>query len=153
MIRIMRETIGGKPSRDLNMRGKILAVDDQPDQLQLVDELLSEAGFVVGTAADGQEALETVQHFRPDLILVDASMPKMNGFTLCEVLRKNTATAAIPIIMLTALRSHFGQLNALAHGADVYLAKPFKADELVAKIAELLSRSRHAAARPPRHAT
>ena len=139
----MRETIGGKPSRDLNMRGKILAVDDQPDQLQLVDELLSEAGFVVGTAADGREALDTVQHFRPDLILVDASMPKMNGFTLCEALRKNTATAAIPIIMLTALRSHFGQLNALAHGADAYLAKPFKVDELVAKIVDLLSQTRN----------
>jgi len=138
----MRETIGGKPSWDLTMRGKILAVDDQPDQLQLVDELLKEEGFVVGTAADGWEALNTVQRFHPDLILVDASMPKMNGFTLCEALRNNAATAAIPIIMLTALRSHFGQLNALAHGADAYLTKPFKVDELVAKIAELLSRTR-----------
>jgi DNA-binding response OmpR family regulator len=129
------------------MRGKILAVDDEPDQLALVDLLLTDEGFEIDTAPDGLEALKKVQDAPPDLILVDASMPKMNGFTFCETLRKNTATARIPIIMVTGLRSHIARLNGLAHGANACLLKPFLPDELLAKINELLPRPVGASAR------
>lgn len=122
------------------MRGKILAVDDQPDQLAMVKELLHEEGFTVETAPNGFAALKQLAHNRPELILVDISMPDMNGFTFCETLRKNPATASIPIIMLTGLRSQFNQVNALACGVDAYIAKPFMADELLGKVTELLQR-------------
>ena len=124
-----------------NMRGRILAVDDQPDELELVDSILRDEGFVTETAGDGIEALQKLQRYRPDLIVVDASMPRMNGFTFCETLRRNPATATIPVIMLTGLRSHFDRLNAFAHGANVYLTKPFAVEELVAKVNELLQLS------------
>jgi len=120
------------------MRAKILAVDDQPDQLELLGLLLQDEGFEVATSPNGVEALETVGRFRPDLILVDASMPQMNGFTFCEAIRKNAATATIPIIMLTGLHTHFAKLNGLAHGANAFLVKPFVAHELMGKINELL---------------
>lgn len=120
------------------MHAKILAVDDEPDQLELLGLLLREEGFEVATSANGAEALEKVGRFRPDLILVDASMPQMNGFTFCEAIRKNAATASIPIIMLTGLHSHFARLNGLGHGANAFLLKPYAAAELVGKINELL---------------
>lgn len=122
-------------------RGRILAIDDHPDELELVDSVLKEEGFVIDTAVDGLDGLQKVQSTRPDLIVLDASMPRMNGFTFCEALRRDPATATIPVIMLTGLRSHFDRLNAFAHGANVYLSKPFTVDELVAKVNELLQPS------------
>jgi DNA-binding response OmpR family regulator len=120
------------------VRAKILAVDDEPDQLELMGLLLRDEGFEVATSLNGLEGLDEVGRFRPDLILVDASMPKMNGFSFCEAIRKNAATAGIPIIMITGLHTHFAKLNGLAHGANVFLFKPFIAGELMAKIKELL---------------
>ena len=124
------------------MRDRILAVDDDPAQLELVDLLLKEEGFAVDTAADGIEALQKVQRSRPDLIVLDASMPRMNGFTFCEKVRQDAATARIPIIMVTGLRNDFSRLNGFAHGANAYLAKPYVAAELLAKINELLAAAR-----------
>jgi DNA-binding response OmpR family regulator len=124
------------------MRGKILAVDDEPDQLALVELLLTEAGFDVGTAPNGVAAIEKVRQNRPDLIVLDVSMPQMNGFTFCEMMRQSAATATIPIIFLTGLRSHFDRLNGYAHGGTAYLTKPFATDELVDKVLELLHASK-----------
>jgi DNA-binding response OmpR family regulator len=123
------------------MRAKILAIDDEQDQLELLDSLLREEGFDVSTCPNGLEGLEQVEQSRPDLILVDAAMPKMNGFAFCEAIRKNAATARIPIIMLTGLNTQFARLNGLAHGANIFLPKPFLAEELTAKINELLHSS------------
>ena len=120
------------------MRRKILAVDDEPDQLKLVDQLLQGEGFAIDTAANGAEALKKVYRSRPDLILVDASMPVMNGFTFCESLRKDPTTTDIPVLMLTGLRSQFDRLNGFAHGANAYLCKPFTPDELVATVKTML---------------
>jgi len=75
------------------MHGKILAVDDEPDQLELLDELLTEEGFTIETAANGLEALDMVGRCRPNMIIVDVSMPKMDGFTFCEKLRKTPKNA------------------------------------------------------------
>lgn len=122
------------------MHGKILVVDDEPDQVALVGSVLNDEGFDIETAANGLEALRKMDPPLPDLVVVDASMPQMNGFTFCEAMRKDPATAQIPIIMLTGLRGEFDRLNALAHGADVYIAKPFRLEELTAKVAELLKK-------------
>jgi DNA-binding response OmpR family regulator len=116
------------------MRGKILTVDDEPNLLKLASLLLKKAGYDVDTAADGLEALEKVRRCRPDLILVDVTMPRMDGFTFCETLRKNAATTAIPIIMLTGLHSHLAELNSFAHGANAFLMKPFSGADLLAEI-------------------
>jgi DNA-binding response OmpR family regulator len=120
------------------MRGKILAVEDEPDQLELLALLLLEEGFAVDTATNGLEALDKVAHSRPDLIVLDVSMPKMNGFTCCQKLRENPATAAIPILMLTGLRSQFAQINGFAYGANAYLTKPFIPEELISAAHRLL---------------
>lgn len=120
------------------MRGKILAVDDEPDQLELLNLILKEEGFVIDTAANGLDALDMVGRSRPDLIVVDISMPKMNGFTFCEKLRKNPATAAIPVLFLTGLTSQFNRLNGFAHGANAYLVKPYKPDELIQAVKNML---------------
>src|SRR5450631_2579746 len=87
------------------MRVKILAVDDEPDQLEMVGLLLQEEGFAIETATNGAEALEIIYRSKPDLILMDVAMPAMNGFAACEALRKDPTTAAIPVLILTGLRS------------------------------------------------
>ncbi len=120
------------------MPGKILAVDDDPDQLEVLDLLLTPSGFTVDTAANGLEALDKVARCRPDLIVLDVSMPKMNGFAVCEQLQADPATAAIPILMLTGFHGHFAELNGLAHGASAYLTKPYKPAELIATVRQLL---------------
>lgn len=117
---------------------KILAVDDEPDQLELVGDILTGQGYKIDTAANGVEALGKVCRSRPDLMVVDISMPRMNGFTFCEAIRNNPDTCDIPIILLTGLRSQFARFNGLAHGANAYLFKPFVSEELIATVNELL---------------
>ncbi len=128
------------------MHRKILSVDDDPDQLGMLDLLLGHEGFAVDTAANGLDALDKVARCRPDLIVLDVSMPKMNGFAFCEKLQADPATAAIPILMLTGFRGHYAELNGLAHGASAYLTKPYKPEELIATVHQLL---RGPAAAPP----
>jgi two-component system alkaline phosphatase synthesis response regulator PhoP len=123
------------------MRGTILVVDDEPDQLEVVQTILSDAGFSVKTTTNGFDALKMVEKCLPGLIIIDANMPKMNGFTLCESLRKGSATAGIPIIMLTGLVGNLSRMNGLLHGASAYITKPYKVDELVEKVNELMKRS------------
>jgi DNA-binding response OmpR family regulator len=126
------------------MRNRILAVDDEPDQLEMIRLFLQGEGFEVDTSSDGVDALAKIGSSRPHLILVDASMPRMNGFTLCEAIRKNAATAKIPIIMVTGLHTHFARLNSLGHGANDFLLKPFVPNELLKKVKALLHPSANA---------
>ena len=125
-------------SRSKIMRGKILAVDDEPDQLEAINDALKEEGFVVDTAGNGLDALKKIYNSKPDLVLVDVAMPLMSGFTFCETMKNSPLTANIPILMLTGLCGPLARLNGYAHGANAYLAKPFYPEELVAKIVELL---------------
>lgn len=127
------------------MRNRILAVDDEPDQLEMIRQFLQNEGFEVDTSFDGVDALAKVGSVRPHLILLDASMPRMNGFTFCEAIRKNPSTANIPIIMVTGLHTHFARLNSLDHGANDFLMKPFVPTELLKKINVLLHPSANSA--------
>jgi DNA-binding response OmpR family regulator len=120
------------------MQGNILLVDDEPDQLELLEAILSESGFSTEKAGSGLEALKKVGQRLPDLIIVDGNMPQMNGFAFCESLRKNAAAAGVPIIMLTGLTGHLSRLNGLLHGASAYMTKPYKNSELVSKVSEFL---------------
>jgi DNA-binding response OmpR family regulator len=123
------------------MRRKVLVVEDDPDQLEVTRMSLKAAGFAIGTAANGFEALKKVRTVAPDLILLDVMMPGMDGFAVCETLRENPATASIPVLMLTGLCSHISQLVAFDAGATDYLVKPFVPEELVSKVEKLLHRA------------
>src|SRR5213079_1724230 len=99
------------------MKPKILAVDDEPDALELIEFNLKSAGFDVVTAEDGKAALSQVRRKIPDLILLDLMLPEIDGLELCKTLRKDPATAAIPIIMLTARASEIDRVLGLELGA------------------------------------
>ncbi len=117
---------------------RILVVEDDPDQVELLRFNLKRAGFSVGTAADGIEGLKKARSIAPDLILLDLLLPELNGFAVCEILRRDPATAAIPILVLTALSSSFSRLVGLEAGAHDYLTKPFSPKVLLTRINQLL---------------
>jgi DNA-binding response OmpR family regulator len=122
------------------MRRKILVVEDDPDQLEVIRLSLKAAGFAIGTAANGTDALVKTRSILPDLIILDLMLPGLNGFDVCESLRRDPATASVPIIMLTGLSSQFGRFAGLESGANDFLLKPFDPDQLVSKVEKLLSR-------------
>ncbi len=122
------------------VKQKILVVDDEPDVVELVVFNLKAAGFVVVTAEDGREALQTTKTARPDLIVLDVMLPELDGLEVCKLLRRDAATAAVPIIMLTAKAEEVDRVLGLELGADDYLTKPFSPRELVLRVKGLLRR-------------
>jgi DNA-binding response OmpR family regulator len=124
------------------MKEKILIVDDEPEAVELVEFNLKEAGFEVVTAGDGAAALKKTREHLPSLIVLDLMLPEMNGFEVCKVLRRDPATARIPIIMLTAKAAEIDRVLGLELGADDYLTKPFSPRELVLRVKNLLQRGR-----------
>ena len=123
------------------MRRKILVVEDDPDQLEVICLSLKAAGFAIGTAANGTDALVKTRSISPDLIILDLMLPGLNGFDVCESLRRDPATASVPIIILTGLCSQFGRFAGLESGANDFLLKPFDPERLVSKVEKLLSRT------------
>jgi DNA-binding response OmpR family regulator len=121
------------------MRKKILIVDDDAEVVELLRFNLKKAGFAVGTAANGVEALKKACSLSPDLILLDVMLPELDGFAVCEILRRDPATSAIPILMLTAVTSEFARLTGLDAGANGYLTKPFSLKQLVSRVDKLTS--------------
>jgi signal transduction histidine kinase/serine phosphatase RsbU (regulator of sigma subunit)/DNA-binding response OmpR family regulator len=116
-----------------SQRGQVLVVEDNPDMREYVAGLLSD-DYEVVTATDGVDALEKLAEFRPDLVLTDVMMPRLDGFGLLERLQSDPATTGIPVIMLSARAGEEGTVEGLEAGADDYLAKPFSARELKARI-------------------
>jgi DNA-binding response OmpR family regulator len=100
---------------------------------------LKKAGFSVGTAGDGVEALKKVRSLQPDLILLDLMLPELDGFAVCEVLRSAPQTVAVPIIMVSALAGQLTRLNGLAMGANEYITKPFNPKDLLSRVEDLLA--------------
>ena len=117
---------------------RILVVEDDADLLELLRFNLKKAGFSVGTAVDGVEALKKARSLLPDLILLDLMLPELDGFAVCEILRRDSALASVPVIMLTALSSQLARLNGLAAGANDYITKPFNLGDLVGRVEALL---------------
>ena len=122
------------------MKSKILVVDDEPDAVELVEFNLRGAGFDVITAGNGDEALKKARTFAPDLILLDLMLPEVDGLEVCKILRRDPATAALPIIMLTAKAAELDRVLGLELGADDYITKPFSPRELVLRVKNLLRR-------------
>ncbi len=122
------------------MKSKILVVDDEPDVVELVEFNLRNAGFDVITAEDGEAALKKAKSSAPDLLVLDIMLPEIDGFEVCKLLRRDPATAKIPIIMLTAKAAEIDRVLGLEFGADDYLTKPFSPRELILRIKKLIQR-------------
>jgi DNA-binding response OmpR family regulator len=122
------------------MKPKILLVDDEPDALEVLGFKLREAGFTPIFARDGGRALATARQERPDLIVLDLMLPEVDGLEVCKILRRDPATSAIPILMLTARAAEMDRVLGLELGADDYVTKPFSPRELVLRIRKLLQR-------------
>ena len=117
---------------------KILVVEDDPDIQELLKNLLREIGYQVIIAGDGVEALSSFSAQRFDLVLLDVMLPKIDGFAVCECIRKQSQ---VPIIMLTALNGEEEQIRGLDLQVDDYVTKPFSIPILVRRIAAVLRRS------------
>ena len=126
----------------VGMKEKILAVDDEPEALELIAFNLEAAGFEVSSAADGAEALKKARQILPNLILLDVMLPQVDGMELCKCLRRDPETAAIPIIMVTARAAEIDRVLGLELGADDYVTKPFSPRELILRVKNLLRRGR-----------
>lgn len=116
----------------------ILVVDDERPILSLLSEYLASKGFQVLTARDGQAGLEVARSARPDLIVLDVMLPRLDGYAVARALKGDPATAAIPIIIFSTRSSAADQAAFKAAGAEVHVLKPFDPEQLLAKILELL---------------
>lgn len=115
-------------------RQTVLVVDDDPSNLALITELCLSLGFEADTAMDGEAALERVRECRPDLVLLDITMPKKTGFEVLQTLKADDATRDIPVIIVTAMADVDAKVKGIEYGATDYLTKPFKLIELQTRI-------------------
>ncbi|GLV58463.1 DNA-binding response regulator [Dictyobacter sp. S3.2.2.5] len=122
------------------MAQKILVVDDEAILLDTISYNLEQSGYQVIRAGDGLSALEAAHHNPPDLVVLDIMLPGMDGLEVCRQLRRDRATARIPIIMLTAKADEIDKVVGLEVGADDYMTKPFGRRELLARVRALLRR-------------
>ena len=126
------------------MKTCILIADDEPNQLELMDFNLTNAGFSIIKASNGIHALELIENHSPDLIILDWMMPKMSGIDVCRTLRSRSETKQIPIIILSARSEDSDKSLGLDTGADDYISKPFSPKELISRVKALLRRARPA---------
>ncbi|MBD8708917.1 MULTISPECIES: response regulator [Pseudomonas] len=122
--------------------GVILIVDDVPDNLALLSDALDEAGYMVLVALDGHSALTRIQRRRPDLILLDAMMPGLNGFDTCRQIKAQPDTANIPVLFMTALTDSEHVVQGFEAGAIDYVTKPIECAEVLARVASHLRTAR-----------
>ncbi|MCI3919632.1 response regulator transcription factor [Paenibacillus sp. TRM 82003] len=121
------------------MKRRVLVVDDEPSISMLIDFNLKLVGFDVHCVYDGEAVFEAVQSFRPDVIVLDLMLPKMDGIQVCRKLRSQNNL--VPIIMLTALQDLSDKIAGLDNGADDYMTKPFSPQELASRIQAILRRT------------
>ena len=132
-------------------KAKILCVDDEKRNLELLEAFLMPEGYDVLFAESAKAAVETVKRDRPDLILLDVMMPEMDGLQACEALRKDAGTSAIPIIMVTSSDKDKDIVQSLEKGADDYIIKPVVKKELLDKVDNLLTKAKAAELPSQRH--
>lgn len=123
----------------MNNKKKILLVDDEQDMVYAVKMQLEADGFRVLTAPDGQEGLDKARKEKPDLIILDLMLPKIDGYKICRMLKFDEKYKNIPVIIYTARAQEADEKLGYEVGADAYLTKPFDPQKLLAKINELLN--------------
>ena len=121
------------------MAKKILVVDDEVYILHIIDFSLGAEGYEVITAADGEEAIDRARVEKPDLVVLDIMMPKVDGFEACRRLKADPETSQIPVILLTAKGREVDRQMGMEVGADDYIVKPFSPTKLIEKIGSFLS--------------
>lgn len=121
------------------MSRKVLAVDDSSSIRKMVEFSLKSKGFQVTTAVDGQEALELLAKDKPDVIILDINMPRLDGFGFLKKIKAEAANAAIPVLMLSTEGQEADMETAASLGATHYIVKPFKPSELIAAIEKLVT--------------
>ncbi len=121
------------------MAVRILIADDEPNIVVSLEYMLKREGYEALVARDGREALERIERDRPDLVLLDAMMPGMSGFDVCQAVRANEALVGTKILMLTAKGRETDLARGEGVGVDAYLTKPFSTKHLLKKIQELLA--------------
>jgi len=120
------------------MTRRILIVDDEPNIVLSLEFLMQQSGFDVAVARDGEEALARMAAFRPDLVLLDIMLPKLNGYEVCQKLRANPDWDGVKVVMLSAKGRELEVSKGLALGADAYVTKPFSTRELIDQVRRLL---------------
>ncbi len=126
------------------MSERILIVDDDPWILRMVSAILEKKGYAIVTATDGEEGLLRADQCRPDLIISDVMMPKMDGWQMVKTLRSRSELALIPVIFLTALSGEEDRIKGFRMGADDYLPKPFRFEELDSRVANAILKGKAA---------
>ena len=126
------------------MKPRLLIVEDEEAQVELLRYNFEREGFEVGVAYDGEEAIVAVQEQQPDLVILDWMLPRSSGIAVCQRLRARAETRALPIIILTARGEETDRVRGLDSGADDYVVKPFSPSELVARVRAVLRRTRPA---------
>jgi DNA-binding response OmpR family regulator len=124
---------------------RVLVVEDDPDIADLIRHYLEKSGYDVQTLASGAAVFPKVKADRPDLVVLDLMLPGLDGLMVCQALRSDAQTAAIPIIMVTARGEEADRIAGLELGADDYVTKPFSPKELAARVTALLRRTQRAA--------
>jgi two-component system alkaline phosphatase synthesis response regulator PhoP len=122
-------------------KGKILVVDDEIYIVHILDFSLGMEGYEVVTALDGEQALEKVKSEKPDLIVLDIMMPKLDGYEVCKSIKSSATTQHIPVILLSAKGRNVDQKLGFDVGADDYITKPFSPRKLVERINQLLGQT------------
>lgn len=118
----------------------VLLVEDSLSTRKMISELLIKQGLKVEVAVDGVEALEILPTIRPDLVVLDIVMPKMNGYEVCRNIKSNPDTKNVPVLICSLKGEDFDRYWGMKQGADAYISKPFKPKEFIATIKQLLKR-------------
>lgn len=140
--------VGVGPNQTVLMRDSVLIVDDEPDMVELIAAQLRAAGYRIATALNGEAAVRQAEILLPDLIVLDLMLPDIDGFTICEMLRRRPSTAGIPILILTGMSGEMARFHGLECGAIDYLRKPFESHDLVERVRQGVSAGKAQKHRP-----
>ena len=121
------------------MKRTVLVIDDNPDLLDMVDAILSDTGFLVAKTLSGEEGLSVARNLRPDLILLDLNMPRMDGWEVLRLLKEDIATKDIPVAIFSVRTDLRDKIFGLQRGAVDYIPKPFQYDRLAERVSRILA--------------
>jgi DNA-binding response OmpR family regulator len=124
----------------MSQSASVLIVDDEPNILLSLQFLMKKAGYNVRTASNGEEALAEIARAKPDVVLLDVMMPKLDGFTVCQRIRATPEWQEVRVIMLTARGRNVEREKGIALGADDYITKPFSTKEAIDRVAAVLAK-------------
>ncbi len=122
----------------MSQKAKVLIVDDEPNNVDFLEQALEDSGYQLITATNGQEALNKIQSEQPDLVLLDLAMPIMDGFAVLERVKADSTLRNIPVIIISAEHDSKSVVRGIKQGAEDYLTKPVNASLLVKKVKEYL---------------